>query len=109
MSAHPCNQGAGCGIPEWVTIDDIHSVHRDAKLAEMASEAMYVEGLVRRKLRRHPGGDECLAGSDRTVVDVDAAHWSTQSEETPRRRLGRSSYDPDVSAGSTAPHRSSGQ
>jgi hypothetical protein len=33
-----------------------------------------LEALVRGKLRRHPGGDEGLAGSDRAVVDVDAAH-----------------------------------
>jgi hypothetical protein len=35
---------------------------------------MHVEGLVRGKLRRHTGGDEGFTGSDRAVVNVDAAH-----------------------------------
>lgn len=57
-------------------VDDVRPVHRDPELPEAAFPAVHVEGLIRGELRRHPGGDEGLAGSDGAVMDVDAAHPS---------------------------------
>ncbi len=74
VSTHPPDNGARRRIPERVAVHDVDAVHDNAQLAQVALESAHVQGLVRGKLRRHPGGDERLAGSDRAVVDVDAAH-----------------------------------
>jgi hypothetical protein len=39
---------------------------------------MHLECRIRGKLRRHPGGNEGFAGSDRAVVDLHAAHVTSR-------------------------------
>lgn len=62
------------GVPQPVRVDDVDSIHLNAQLAEAALLTAHLESFVRGKLRRHPGGDEGFAGSDRAVVDIHATH-----------------------------------
>ena len=59
-------------IRERVRPHDIETVDRDAQLSEASLHAGDSERLVFGELRRHPGGNEGLAGSDGTVVHVHA-------------------------------------
>ena len=59
-------------IPEGIRLHDVDIIHRDAQLAKPAFHAADSEGGILGQLRRHPGGDVGLAGSDGTVMNVDA-------------------------------------
>ena len=64
------------GIEENGGVHHILPVDGHTQLTEPASLAMDVEGRISGQLRRHPGGDEGFAGSDGTVVNLNAAHVS---------------------------------
>ena len=64
------------GVPQPARVDDVDPIHLNAQLAEAALVSAHVEGFVRGQLRRHPGGNEGFAGSDRTVVNIHATHPS---------------------------------
>lgn len=60
-------------------IDDIDAVDRDAKLPKAARLPSHLESELSLELRRHPGGDQGLDGSEGAVVDVGAAHGALRT------------------------------
>ena len=51
----------------------VDAIDRDTQLTDPPLRARHGESGILFQLRRHPGGDEGLAGSDGAVMDVDAS------------------------------------
>ncbi len=59
-------------ISERIGRQDVCTIDGDPQLPEIGARARHGERRILRELSRHPGGNERLAGSDGTVVDLDA-------------------------------------
>ena len=74
MGAHGGYHGSRRRVGESMAVHDIGSVDDDSQLTEAASHATHFERWVLAQLRRHPGGDHGLAGSNQAVMDLDTTH-----------------------------------
>ena len=72
--ANLCRDRRRRWVLQQTDIRHFDSVDGNPQLAEAAVLAVNVQISVLSKLRRHPGGDERLTGSDRTMMDFDSAH-----------------------------------
>jgi len=77
ICAHPCHHRLRRGIRQDRRVHYLGPVDNNAQLPEAAPLSVDVERWICAKLCRHPGGNEGFAGSDRAVVDLDAAHQSS--------------------------------
>ena len=74
VRTYPRDDRAGRRVAKRIVVDDVGTVDGHTELAEVTRVPVHLETRVRVEQRRHPGGNERLAGSDGAVVDVDASH-----------------------------------
>ena len=89
MRAYSLHHRRRRGIREDGRVDHLRPVNDHAQLAQRPSLTVDVERRIPAKLCRHPGGNEGLAGSDRAVVDLDAAHEGPRVDGERSNPIGR--------------------
>ena len=86
IGAHLLHDRSGCRVPESIGVHHVGAVDGDPELPEAAFQPSHLECRLLRELRCHPGSDEGLAGSDGTVVNLDATHADARDEGWDSRR-----------------------
>src|SRR5688572_25793788 len=66
---HLLQNGARSRIAQFARVDDLAIANQNAQFAKTASHGFDVNSVLFSQLRRHPGGDEFLADSNRTTAD----------------------------------------